>query len=242
MTLPVSMRSRPVVRALLVNNSLGASEALAVRETLTRVNQTAIFSPSFNPNDPLTEQYVVQPGDVVNRIAYKYKITGDALVMINGINPNRLLVGQKLKLVKGPFHAVVTKSDFRMDLYLTGPDGKRVYIRSFTVGLGANDGTPPGNFIIKPAGKVPNPAWKNPRTGEFYDRNDPKNPIGEYWLALQGADADNVNTTGYGIHGTTEPQSIGKQMSMGCVRMSDADVELIYKLLVEGQSTVTIVP
>ncbi|NBQ16677.1 MAG: L,D-transpeptidase, partial [Proteobacteria bacterium] len=44
---------------------------------------------------------------------------------------------------------------------------------------------------------------------------------------------------GYGIHGTTEPQSIGKQMSMGCVRLGDADVEAVYELIGE-QSTIVI--
>ena len=47
---------------------------------------------------------------------------------------------------------------------------------------------------------------------------------------------------GYGIHGTIDPGSIGKSMSMGCVRLGDADVALVYELLGEGSSVVHIVP
>ena len=46
--------------------------------------------------------------------------------------------------------------------------------------------------------------------------------------------------TGYGIHGTIDPASIGQQKSMGCVRMNDTEVELAYETLVEGISRVRI--
>ena len=59
-------------------------------------------------------------------------------------------IGQQLKIVKGPFHAVVSKSAFRMDVYAgptpapssigtsglgAGAEPGWVYIRSFNVGL-----------------------------------------------------------------------------------------------------------
>jgi lipoprotein-anchoring transpeptidase ErfK/SrfK len=71
---------------------------------------------------------------------------------------------------------------------------------------------------------------------------DPKNPIGKYWLALEGADDRTRGLSGYGIHGTIEPDSIGKQASMGCVRLRDDDIALVYQLLVEGESLVTVTP
>jgi lipoprotein-anchoring transpeptidase ErfK/SrfK len=87
-----------------------------------------------------------------------------------------------------------------------------------------------------------NPEWRNPRTGEFFKADDPKNPIGERWIGLQGVDAGNSKAMSYGIHGTTDPASIGKQASMGCVRLKDADVEVIYEALTEPNSTIVIVP
>ncbi len=47
---------------------------------------------------------------------------------------------------------------------------------------------------------------------------------------------------GYGIHGTVEPDSIGKDMSMGCVRLLPGEIEAVWELLVDGDSTVEIVP
>jgi lipoprotein-anchoring transpeptidase ErfK/SrfK len=44
----------------------------------------------------------------------------------------------------------------------------------------------------------------------------------------------------YGIHGTTEPQSLGKQVTQGCVRMSNADVEQLFIIVPIG-TEVTIV-
>ena len=43
---------------------------------------------------------------------------------------------------------------------------------------------------------------------------------------------------GYGIHGTIEPDSVGKSESRGCVRMHDKDVEIVYDLLTIGSEVV----
>ena len=56
---------------------------------------------------------------------------------------------------------------------------------------------------------------------------------------MRSTTPDTAKFTGYGIHGTTEPQSIGQQMSMGCVRLGDAEVEVVYELIGE-QSTIVI--
>jgi len=87
--------------------------------------------------------------------------------------------------------------------------------------------------------KLIDPAWVNPRTGEKFAANDPKNPIGERWIGLEGTTPEMAKFTGYGIHGTVDQASIGKQMSMGCVRLGDAEVQVAYELIGE-QSTVVI--
>jgi lipoprotein-anchoring transpeptidase ErfK/SrfK len=46
----------------------------------------------------------------------------------------------------------------------------------------------------------------------------------------------------YGIHGTNDENSIGKSESLGCIRMHNADIALIFDLLVDGKSTVVIKP
>ncbi|MCX5661596.1 MAG: L,D-transpeptidase family protein [Planctomycetota bacterium] len=237
-----SIEGRQVLSQALADPGLDAYDAQAIRDTLASVNRSLIFSKTVTPGDPLTEAYVVQPGDYLSRIAPKHKIPYEFLEIVNNTPANRIRLGQKLKLVHGPFEAVVSKSAYRMDMFLPGPDGVRLYIRSFQVGLGESGSTPLGKWLVKSGGKVKNPAWTNPRTNESYSPTDPKNPIGKYWLALEGLDESNKKLQGYGVHGTIDPDSIGKQASMGCVRLRDDDIAMVYTMLSEGLSEVTIVP
>jgi len=45
---------------------------------------------------------------------------------------------------------------------------------------------------------------------------------------------------GYGIHGTTEPKELGKQVTQGCVRLSNPEVEELYVIVPVG-TEVTVV-
>jgi lipoprotein-anchoring transpeptidase ErfK/SrfK len=59
-------------------------------------------------------------------------------------------------------------------------------------------------------------------------------------MGLEGTDGQAVGQRSYGIHGTIDPSSIGKQSSMGCIRLKNEDVEVVYKLLMAGKSTVIV--
>ncbi|MFB3139137.1 MAG: L,D-transpeptidase, partial [Phycisphaerales bacterium] len=97
-------------------------------------------------------------------------------------------------------------------------------------------------FRVRAGTKLINPAWTNPRTGQRFESYDPQNPIGDRWIGLAGITEATRDLIGYGIHGTIEPESIGRQSSMGCIRMLPKDVELIYEVLIEQTSTVEIRP
>lgn len=220
-------------------------ELSVLRGRLTALNNDLVFGPTILPGDPLSRTYTVKAGDALARIARSQGLSTHwkLIQRVNGLaSPDRIRVGQKLKLVPGPFHAVVDKSDFRLDLYAgstSDPDGW-VFIRSFDVGLGEGDSTPIGHFIVRPSSKLENPGWVNPRNpAERYEPNDPRNPIGEFWIGLDGL-GDASAYTGYGIHGTIEPDSIGRMRSMGCVRLRADDIALLYELLSEGESLVQI--
>jgi len=221
-----------------------AAEAGRVRERAIELAQGLLFSPTVVTGDEYAETYVVKSGDSLVNIAKAYAMTYPLLQQINGIaDPKKLRVGQKLKVIKGPFSAIVTKSQYRIDIYLgdvRSTSGARVLVASYRVGLGQANSTPVGDWIVRKGGKLSNPAWTNPRTGEQFSADDPKNPIGEYWLSLEGTDATTKLIQGMGIHGTIDPASIGSQASMGCVRLGDGDVEAVYNLLSEGKSTVLI--
>jgi lipoprotein-anchoring transpeptidase ErfK/SrfK len=182
----------------------------------------------------------MQPGDRLMKIAASNNITWELLSRINGISdPRKVKALQTLKIVKGPFHAVVTKSKFIMDLYLGSPGGAdAVFVMSFPVGLGKHDSTPTGTW--KAAGKLKNPTYYGPRGEGIILADDPKNPLGEYWIGLVGLDGSAKGAQSYGIHGTIEPDSIGKEGSMGCIRMYNTDIERVYEMLVEGKSMIMI--
>jgi hypothetical protein len=240
---PVGARS--ILSRALAGAKLGESDRSQLRARLTELNQDLLFSSKIVKGDPMVETYSIASGDRLSTLPAKLGLATDwrLIQRVNGISdPNRIQLGQKLKLVRGPFHAVVHKRDYRLDLYAGAPEEESewTYIRSFRVGLGEDNSTPTGSFIVKRDSKLINPHWVNPRTGEKFDKDDPKNPIGERWIGIDGLGADAIKT-GYGIHGTIDPGSIGQQKSMGCVRMVDGDVELVYELLVEGISRVKIV-
>lgn len=238
--------ARALLSRVLRDPGLTASEANTLRDELTTLNEQLIFGRVVDRADPITEEYTVGSGDSLSRIANRRELATHwkLIQRVNGLSdPTRIRLDQKLKLVRGPFHAVVDKSDFRMDIWHGPPSdpSRWVYIRSFDVGLGEGGGTPTGKFIISP-NKLENPGWVNPRNSrERYEPNDPKNPIGEFWLGLDGV-GESQGITGYGIHGTIDPASVGREMSMGCVRLRDEDIAVVYELLAERVSVVEIVP
>ncbi|MFI4882486.1 MAG: L,D-transpeptidase family protein, partial [Phycisphaerales bacterium JB064] len=240
---PITARER-YNQALLSDRATAADRA-HIREQMANLNQDLIFSPRVYPDDPFATVYEVQGGDSLAKIAQSEGVATEWLLIqrVNRLsNPNNIYKGQKLKLVRGPFHAVVSKSAFRMDVYVGPPEeiDQWVYVRSFRVGLGEQDGTPLGAFKVRRHSKLINPFWRNPRTGEEFAADDPANPIGEHWVGLRGL-GQAETFSGYGIHGTVEPESIGRSMSMGCVRMLPEDVALVYELLTEDISEVHIV-
>ncbi|MFI4896459.1 MAG: L,D-transpeptidase family protein, partial [Phycisphaerales bacterium JB059] len=239
--------ARATLSDALRTRGLGRDEQQRLRAALKDLNETIVFSPRIIPGDTMVEEYRVSAGDSLGKIARTRELgTHWKLIQrINGIaRPERIRVGQRLKLVRGPFHAIVTKSEYRIDLYHGPPDEPErwTYITSRPVGLGLDDSTPVGRFVVREDSKLENPAWVNPRDpSDRYGRDDPDNPIGEYWVGLDGLGDDAVYV-GYGLHGTVDPDSIGSQQSMGCVRMHDEDIALVYELLQEGASIVEIRP
>jgi len=66
-------------------------------------------------------------------------------------------------------------------------------------------------------------------TGEYYIVNkqpNPGGPFGAFWMGL--------SKPHYGIHGTNDPSSIGHEVSHGCIRMYNADVLQLSRLVPIG--------
>ena len=181
-----------------------------------RINETARLV-YFSPQPHVLPPYEIQPGDQLRIIARQYRVSWQYLEKLNRVDPRRIRPGQKLKVISGPFSAVVDLPEFQLTVYL----GEH-YVRTYRVGIGKESSTPLGRLAV--LGKVVNPQYTAP-DGSLIEGGHPHNPLGERWIDLGD---------GYGIHGTIEPNSIGRAESRGCIRMLNADVEEVYDLLGVG--------
>ncbi len=233
--------ARTLVNEPLVNQKLSPDDADIAKSFLSELNALIILSPQRFNADPFTRAYKVEPGNRMMNIARQFDIPWELLGRLNGISdPSRLRAGVTLKAIQGPFHAVVSKRRFTLDLYLGAPGGPgSVYVKTFGVGLGSDSSTPTGTWLVS-KGKLKNPVYYSPRGEGVIDADDPKNPLGERWIPLEGIEGNAVGQQSYGIHGTIEPDSIGKNMSLGCIRLLNHDVELLYDLLTESKSKIVV--
>lgn len=67
----------------------------------------------------------------------------------------------------------------------------------------------------------------------------PENPLGARALYLY---RPNGGDTGFRIHGTNQPWSIGLNLSSGCIRMMNKDVEHLYKRVPDGSKVIVMGP
>jgi lipoprotein-anchoring transpeptidase ErfK/SrfK len=194
-----------------------------IRKHLEELNSALLFSPTPGP-DFLT--YQVQAGDNLTKIAKKYNTTPELLARLNRKSSTLLRIGEPLRILKGKISLLVDKSDFRLTLLLDGN-----YLRQYPIGLGKNDKTPEGKFVIET--KMKEPTWFAPE-GKIYPYGSPENILGTRWISFQ----NQPGLTGYGIHGTAEPESIGTESSNGCVRMYNQDVEELYNYVTAGAEVI----
>lgn len=184
--------------------------------------------------------YEVQRGDNSTKIAGQHKLTPEYLMnRLNGRGDiNLLRAGEKLKVIEGPFHAVVDLSDRRIYVF-----HGEYYYKDFEISVGkAGRETPPDNYLVadKMREGMPSFKWTDPDTGEVFSSGEEGFMLGTRWIKLKG---DRVGDQGIGIHGrrpSEDSQPLGEAVSRGCVRMRNSDVEELYDLLVTGQSTVIV--
>lgn len=236
------LEARADLNDALQSGDLDDSQSASIKAMMGQINQTVVFSHRRFGDDAYGGVYVVQPGDSLARIALVRDCTWELLSRINGVDPRHLRAGATIKIVEGPFFAVVEKHKFTMDIYLGGLPGEKssMFITSYMVGLGRDDSTPVGTWMIEPHRKLKHPTYYSPRGEGVIAADDPKNPLGGYWIGLTGTEGQAVGKMSYGIHGTIEPDSIGKQSSMGCIRLRPEDIAMVYDMMVEGKSMVVV--
>jgi lipoprotein-anchoring transpeptidase ErfK/SrfK len=101
-------------------------------------------------------------------------------------------------------------------------DGKLIAAYPVTVGS-EHTASPIGDWKVVRITKLPTFRYDKEmlqhgqRSGDFHLlAPGPRNPAGVMWIAL--------NKKGIGIHGTDDPDSIGRNVSHGCIRLANWDV------------------
>ena len=120
---------------------------------------------------------------------------------------------------------LINLAELRLYFFETD-DESRTKIRTFPIGIGRSGyETPTGDFSITT--KLENPTWFPPKTSRkrhpYLQQSIPpgaNNPLGSYWIQL--------DLEGYGIHGTNKADSIGKRVSLGCIRLLEENIEWLY--------------
>ena len=178
---------------------------------------------------PEKEEYIVQPGDSLERIARKFNTTVDLIKKSNALNRTVLHPGDRLRVFKGTFTITIRKR--QNDLLLQANDR---FFKRYRVGTGKFSTTPTGTFII--ADKIAQPPWWRP-DGKMVPYGDKENVLGTHWMSIQ-ATGNTPAVRGYGLHGTWEPATIGQQASAGCVRLLNNEVEELFLLIPTGTRVV----
>lgn len=187
----------------------------AAETLLGAIHTELVFSPRPMPEKT---DYTVQQGDSLDRIARKFSTTVELIQKGNNVRGALIKYGDRMRVFSGEWAIRVNKT--RNDLLLT-LNGK--FFKRYRVGTGEFSKTPVGEFKI--VDRIAQPTWWHP-DGRTIPFGDPENLLGTHWLAL--------DIKGYGIHGTWEPDTVGKQSSLGCVRLLNSDVEEIFTLVPIG--------
>jgi len=204
----------------LMAMSISSDKLATAQSNLENLNIKILLS---GINIEKSQIYEVMPGDALVKIAKQFNVTVDSITKANNVKNNIIYPGMKLRILKGTFSILVDKSQNILILKLDDE-----VIKTYSVSTGDNNSTPIG--VYKIINKLVDPVWY--KDGQAIPASSPENILGTRWLGF--------DLPKYGIHGTIEPENIGKQITQGCVRMRNEEVEEIFILVPVG-TEVTIV-
>ncbi len=169
----------------------------------------------------LAAPHRVSKGETLYDVARLHNVPWPLLQNVNGLagkDPLVLVQGTELKVVPGPFRAVVNLASSELTLFLG-----ELYAGRFPFTLGEHQPQPGAYQVQDKRNDFPYYGLD----GRVIANNDPANPYGGFWLSLGGEIA---------IHGS--PASPGPR-PLGCISLSPQDAKDVYGILSKS-SEVTI--
>jgi lipoprotein-anchoring transpeptidase ErfK/SrfK len=191
-------------------------EAKAKLPSLGYTSPLELLSEKFHTLPKVLEQ--LNPGASFN-------MAGQVIRVPNARPPADPLASEKPTDVR----IVVSKEDWT----LTVERGDDVLFFAPVTAGSEHDPLPLGEWKVKGVSKNPvfhyNPKlfWDaDPKNGKATLPAGPNNPVGVVWI--------DISKEHYGIHGTPEPERIGKTTSHGCVRLTNWDATTVAGLVKSG--------
>ncbi len=184
--------------------------------------------------------------DTFSGLAREYGLGYDELLAANpGVDP--WLPGAKVPVLLPTQYVlpdaaqrgiVLNIAAKRLFYYPDVADGEPKVVMTYPIGIGrVGWETPTGE--AKVVAKAIDPHWYVPWSVQQEHRKagnplpsivppGPDNPLGRHVLQL--------NMPGYLIHGTNKPWGVGMRVSHGCVRLYPENIELLYSLVMPGET------
>lgn len=188
----------------------------------------------------LTERFHCSPEliEYINRPMKMAALKPGDVVKVPSVQP--FLIEELTQIAKLPevpeFLTRVIKIDTREKRLRLYEGEKLLATLPITPGSG-HLATPPGTWRILGIAQMPTFRWDKSvleygvRSSSYYQLPlGPNNPVGVMWIGL--------NKPGIGIHGTNQPQTIGRSASHGCMRTANWDVVRLVKMITQGMTVI----
>ena len=224
------VETNPIARRRLIGRALAAR---AVRGSEWDQVGESLRELARNPRASLYSlldmvSYTVRSGDSLWKLCNRtlpaendIHLEAGLIRLLNGLTSDSIHPGQELLIPRNTLRIDVDRIEHGLAVWLGD-----VPIAAYRIGLGKESRTPRGDFRVEV--KQENPDWY--RNGQRIPFGDPQNVLGTRWMGFENV----PGAMGYGIHGTDKPESVGRDESMGCVRMRNAEVEALFELVPRG--------
>lgn len=172
---------------------------------------------------------LIEPDDTLLDVAHRHRLGFDRVARLNpGVSHWIPTPGTVVRLPTehvlpdAPRRGLVVNiPEMQLYDYTAGPDPE-----VFAIAIGDEmDPSLLGEFRI--GNKRERPAWHVPASIRAEKPElppvvpaGPDNPLGDHWMT--------IGATSYGIHGTNNPWSIGREATHGCIRLYNDEIARLY--------------
>ncbi|MCL4834967.1 MAG: LysM peptidoglycan-binding domain-containing protein [Caldilineaceae bacterium] len=177
--------------------------------------------------------HIVQAGEHIGTIAERYGTSVNALVRVNGLdNPSLIIPGQRLRIASAQTAAPTQTSLYHEHTTFPTTNEKWIDVDLSEQRVVAYEGTTEVNAFIISSGLPGTPTV----TGSFriwakvpiQDMSGGNRAAGNYYY-LEDVPWVQYFYEDYAFHGTTWHANFGRPASRGCINMSPADAEWLFR-------------